>query len=117
MKLVREIYDKTKAILTRRAWQGYSPERKERMSEYTNKEIAEEIEYQRGMGRMDLSNMIVQLQARIAELKGAMEKIKQNSYPGLAVNEGVLLNRIYRISAKALAPKPCTLCDGSGGCM
>lgn len=39
------------------------------------------------------------LQARSAlldEVVGALENIKVNSYPGLAVNEGTLLNRIYK---------------------
>ena len=50
-----------------------------------------------------------QLQARISELEGelekktkALEEIRINSYPGYAVKESTLLNRIYRQAEQAL---------------
>ena len=45
---------------------------------------------------------IVALEAENKRLREAMEKIKTNSYPCLAVKESVLLNRIYRESTQAL---------------
>ena len=36
------------------------------------------------------------------DLLKALEKIKTNSYPGLAVKESTLLNRIYKLAGKAL---------------
>ena len=35
-------------------------------------------------------------------LRTALDGCKANSFPGLAVSEGTLLNRIYRIAGKAL---------------
>ena len=42
------------------------------------------------------------LEAENARMKELLEKIKADSYPGLAVKESVLLNRIYKTSSKAL---------------
>ncbi len=38
--------------------------------------------------------------------KAVLEKNKADSYPGLAVKERTLLNRIYKTSTAALTPKP-----------
>ena len=48
---------------------------------------------------------INQLQAENKRLKEALEKVNKNSYTGLAVDQGKLLNRIYYISGQALKEK------------
>ncbi len=39
----------------------------------------------------------------VTELVKALEKIKTNSYPGLAVKESTLLNQVYKESTETLA--------------
>ena len=43
------------------------------------------------------------LKDKEALLDEAMELINRNSYPGLAVDQGTLLNRIYKLSSTAIS--------------
>ena len=53
--------------------------------------------------RQDLEDYQVgKLQSENKRLREALEEMKKNSYPGLAVKESTLLNRVYRIAQQAL---------------
>ena len=52
---------------------------------------------------------IKQLQSKKTKLLSALEKIKINAYPGLAVKESTLLNQIYRTANQAIIELKCKM--------
>ena len=62
-------------------------------------------EAQREQVISDLQGHIAELQSENKRLREAMERIKVFSYPGLAVKESTLLNRIYKDATQALKNK------------
>ena len=82
------------------------------MSDWWNKEFQylldgkilskDELAYLFGQVKSIIDKERLALQAQHKKLREALEEIKADSYPGLAVKESTLLNRVYTTAKQAL---------------